>query len=123
MHRNWQDLIKPKNLEAESLTDTYGKFVAKPLERGFGLTLGNSLRRVLLSSINGAAIVAVKINGVEHEFSTVAGVPSGPWKNTISVSRIEPKAQNSNARISASVTGTTTASRWLAEMSCSNVPP
>jgi DNA-directed RNA polymerase subunit alpha len=74
MHRNWQDLIKPKSLEAESLTDTYGKFVAKPLERGFGLTLGNSLRRVLLSSINGAAIVAVKINGVDHEFSTVAGV-------------------------------------------------
>jgi DNA-directed RNA polymerase subunit alpha len=73
MHRNWQDLIKPKSLEADSLSDTYGKFVAKPLERGYGLTLGNSLRRVLLSSINGAAIVAVRINGVEHEFSTVAG--------------------------------------------------
>jgi len=74
MHRNWQDLIRPKNLEAESLTDTYGKFVARPLERGYGITLGNSLRRVLLSSINGAAIVAVKIQGVEHEFSTVSGV-------------------------------------------------
>ncbi len=74
MHRNWQDLIKPKNIECESVTDTYGKFVAKPLERGYGLTLGNSLRRVLLSSINGAAIVAVKIEGVEHEFSTVQGV-------------------------------------------------
>ena len=74
MHRNWQDLIKPKSLEADVLTDVYGKFVAKPLERGYGLTLGNSLRRVLLSSINGAAIVAVKIEGVEHEFSTVQGV-------------------------------------------------
>jgi DNA-directed RNA polymerase subunit alpha len=74
MHRNWQDLIRPKNLEADVLTDTYGKFVAKPLERGYGLTLGNSLRRVLLSSINGAAIVAVRIQGVDHEFSTVAGV-------------------------------------------------
>lgn len=73
MHRNWQDLIRPKSLEADTLTDTYGKFVAKPLERGYGLTLGNSLRRVLLSSINGAAITAVKINGVEHEFSTVSG--------------------------------------------------
>lgn len=74
MHRNWQDLIKPKGLEAETLTDTYGRFMAKPLERGYGLTLGNSLRRVLLSSLNGAAIIAVKINGVDHEFSTVQGV-------------------------------------------------
>ncbi len=74
MHRNWQDLIRPKSLEADSLNDTYGKFVAKPLERGYGLTLGNSLRRVLLSSINGAAIVAVRINGVDHEFSTVPGI-------------------------------------------------
>jgi DNA-directed RNA polymerase subunit alpha len=73
MHRNWQDLIRPKNLESDVLNDTYGKFVAKPLERGYGLTLGNSLRRVLLSSINGAAIVAVRIQGVEHEFSTVPG--------------------------------------------------
>ena len=74
MHRNWQDLIRPKNLEADVLQETYGKFVAKPLERGYGLTLGNSLRRVLLSSINGAAIVAVRIQGVDHEFSTVPGV-------------------------------------------------
>lgn len=74
MHRNWQDLIRPNSLEAETLNDTFGRFVAKPLERGYGLTLGNSLRRILLSSINGAAIVAVKIDGVEHEFSTVPGV-------------------------------------------------
>lgn len=74
MHRNWKDLIKPKLLEAESVSDRYGKFVAKPLERGYGMTLGNSLRRVLLSSINGAAIVAVRFEGVEHEFSTLAGV-------------------------------------------------
>jgi DNA-directed RNA polymerase subunit alpha len=74
MHRNWQDLITPKNLETESCTETYGKFVAKPLERGYGLTMGNSLRRVLLSSLNGAAIVAVRIVGVDHEFSTIPGV-------------------------------------------------
>jgi DNA-directed RNA polymerase subunit alpha len=74
MHRNWQDLITPKNLETEVCNDTYGKFVAKPLERGYGLTLGNSLRRVLLSSLNGAAIVAVRISGVDHEFSTIPGV-------------------------------------------------
>lgn len=74
MHRNWQDLITPNNVEIVTLTDTYGKFIAKPLERGYGITLGNSLRRVLLSSINGAAIVAVRIVGVDHELSTIQGV-------------------------------------------------
>jgi DNA-directed RNA polymerase subunit alpha len=74
MHRNWQDLIRPKGIEVVELTDTVGKFTVKPLERGYGVTLGNSLRRVLLASINGAAIVAVRIEGVEHEFSTIQGV-------------------------------------------------
>jgi DNA-directed RNA polymerase subunit alpha len=69
-------MIKPKALETdrESLTDTYGKFTAKPLERGYGTTIGNSLRRILLSSLQGAAITAVKIDGVLHEFSTISGV-------------------------------------------------
>lgn len=74
MHRNWQDLISPKNVEISSLSETYGKFSVKPLERGYGTTLGNSLRRVLLSSINGAAIVAVRIQGVQHELSTLTGI-------------------------------------------------
>ena len=74
MHRNWKTLIKPNNLEAVELTEVYGKFVAKPLERGYGVTLGNSIRRVLLSSINGAAVVAVRFAGVDHEFSTIPGV-------------------------------------------------
>ncbi len=76
MQKNWRDLIKPKKLEAEkeTLTATYGKFVAEPLERGFGLTLGNSLRRVLLSSLQGAAITSVRFNDVLHEFSTIPGV-------------------------------------------------
>jgi DNA-directed RNA polymerase subunit alpha len=71
LEKNWRDLIRPKALDVdkESLTNGYGKFVAKPLERGFGLTLGNSLRRVLLSSLQGAAITAVKIDGVVHEFT------------------------------------------------------
>jgi len=74
--KHWRDLIKPRRMEVEqdSLTPTYGKFVAEPLERGFGTTLGNSLRRVLLSSLQGAAITAVKIEGVEHEFTTVSEV-------------------------------------------------
>lgn len=61
-------------VESESLTDTYGKFFAAPFERGFGTTVGNSIRRALLSSIEGAAITAVKIEGVEHEFSSIKGV-------------------------------------------------
>ena len=74
MHRNWQDLISPKSIEISSLSESYGKFSVKPLERGYGTTLGNSLRRVLLSSINGAAIVAVRIQGVQHELSTLTGI-------------------------------------------------
>jgi DNA-directed RNA polymerase subunit alpha len=76
MHRNWQNLIKPKRLEPEeeTLTDLYGKFTAEPLERGFGITIGNSLRRILLSSIQGSAITSVRIKGILHEFSTIPGV-------------------------------------------------
>jgi len=76
MYKNWRDLIKPKKLqvEAESYTSTYGKFYAEPFERGFGTTLGNSLRRVILSSLQGAAITSVKIKGVLHEFSAIPGV-------------------------------------------------
>ncbi|MFZ5439504.1 MAG: DNA-directed RNA polymerase subunit alpha [Myxococcota bacterium] len=77
--KNWRDLIKPRKIDVDSeSTGTYGKFVAEPLERGFGTTLGNSLRRVLLSSLQGAAITTVKIEGngglVEHEFTTIPEV-------------------------------------------------
>src|SRR5881394_966060 len=74
--RNWRDLIRPRKLEvdAESLTPSYGRFTCEPLERGFGTTLGNGLRRVLLSSLQGAAITSVRIEGVLHEFSTLPGV-------------------------------------------------
>jgi DNA-directed RNA polymerase subunit alpha len=74
--RNWRELIKPKNLsvDEDTFTNTYGKFTAEPLERGFGTTLGNSMRRILLSSLQGAAVVQVKFEGVHHEFSTIAGV-------------------------------------------------
>lgn len=76
MNRNWRDLIRPKSLEVEleSLTPTYGKFSCEPLERGYGITLGNSLRRVLLSSLMGSAITAVRIEGALHEFTTVPDV-------------------------------------------------
>ena len=72
---NWRSLIKPRRVDRDHRsTDTYGKFVVKPLERGFGITLGNALRRVLLSSLQGAAINSVKIEGVLHEFSSIPGV-------------------------------------------------
>ncbi|OEU76914.1 MAG: DNA-directed RNA polymerase subunit alpha [Desulfuromonadales bacterium C00003093] len=74
MYKNWRDLIKPKRLEATELTENYGKFVAEPFERGFGTTLGNSLRRILLSSLQGAAIISVRIKNVHHEFSSVVGL-------------------------------------------------
>jgi hypothetical protein len=72
----WKGFQKPKRLaaEPETLTDKYGKFSAQPFERGWGTTVGNSLRRALLSSIEGAAITAVKIEGVLHEFSPIPGV-------------------------------------------------
>jgi DNA-directed RNA polymerase subunit alpha len=72
----WSDFQKPKKLEydAETLTPNYGRFVAQPFERGFGTTIGNALRRVLLSSIEGAAVTAVRVEGVLHEFSSLTGV-------------------------------------------------
>ncbi|MEE9313075.1 MAG: DNA-directed RNA polymerase subunit alpha [Rhizobiaceae bacterium] len=73
IHKNWQELIKPTKLEVES-SGVKGTLVAEPLERGFGLTLGNVLRRVLLSSLQGAAVTAVQIDGVLHEFSSIPGV-------------------------------------------------
>ncbi len=72
--KNWRDLIRPRLLETEEKTATYGKFSCEPLERGFGTTLGNSLRRVLLSSLQGAAITHVKTSGALHEFSSLPGV-------------------------------------------------
>jgi DNA-directed RNA polymerase subunit alpha len=74
--KNWRELIKPKSIsiEDESRTHSYGKFVCEPLERGFGITIGNALRRILLSSLQGAAVVSVKFDDVVHEFSTIPGV-------------------------------------------------
>jgi DNA-directed RNA polymerase subunit alpha len=86
MHNDWRDLIKPKGVEFDEkeLTPTYGRFFAEPLERGYGITIGNVLRRILLSSLPGFAITAVrirsidpasgKLKGVLHEFSTISGV-------------------------------------------------
>ena len=73
MYINWRDMIKPEKVQVTS-KPSYGKFVCEPLERGFGITMGNALRRVILSSLHGAAITSVKFEGVMHEFSVVPGV-------------------------------------------------
>ncbi len=75
-HRNWQELISPEQLEVDASkhTDSYGKFVCQPLERGFAATIGNSLRRILLSSIQGVAITTVKIEGALHEFTSMKDI-------------------------------------------------
>src|SRR5438094_9651284 len=76
MRIKWRGLELPNRLssERETLTDTYGKFYAEPFERGFGVTVGNSLRRILLSSLEGSAVTRVKIQGVQHEITTIPGV-------------------------------------------------
>ena len=73
MFVNWRSMIKPDKVQVSS-TPSYGKFVCEPLERGFGITIGNSLRRIILSSLHGAAIVSVKFDTVMHEFSVIPGV-------------------------------------------------
>jgi DNA-directed RNA polymerase subunit alpha len=88
------ELTKPKRLVAdlETLTYNYGKFIAEPLERGFGVTLGNSLRRILLSSLLGTAIISVKIDGVHHEFSTIPGVVEDVTQIILNLKQIRLKA-------------------------------
>lgn len=75
VYSNWRTLIKPRRVELDSRSSrTYGKFVVRPLERGFGTTIGNSMRRILLSSLQGAAVTAVRLDGALHEFSFLPGV-------------------------------------------------
>ncbi len=92
--RNWRELIRPKGLDvdADSLTGKYGKFTAQPLERGFGTTLGSALRRVLLSSLQGAAVCQVKFDGVQHEFSTVPGVKEDVSEVILNLKEVRLKA-------------------------------
>ena len=86
----WKTFEMPKRLEVEqgSLTPTYGKFIAEPFERGYGTTIGNALRRVLISSIEGAAVTSIKIDGMLHEFSTVEGVVEDGAQIVMNVKKI-----------------------------------
>ncbi|SHG45736.1 DNA-directed RNA polymerase subunit alpha [Kaistia soli DSM 19436] len=95
IHKNWQELIKPNKLEVAPGSDPkrLATVVAEPLERGFGLTLGNALRRVLLSSLQGAAVTAVQIDGVLHEFSSIAGVREDVTDIILNIKEIAIKMQ------------------------------
>src|SRR5579872_2030861 len=76
MRIRWRGLELPSRLipDADTATGTYSRFVAEPFERGFGVTIGNSLRRILLSSLEGSAVTRIKIQGVQHEFTTIPGI-------------------------------------------------
>lgn len=99
-NNHWTDFQMPSRLEVEkeTLTDRYGKFYAQPFERGFGTTIGNSLRRALLSSIEGAAITAIKIEGVEHEFSSIKGVVEDATDVILNLKQIPFKLHGTNAK-------------------------
>ena len=93
MQKGMRDFQIPTktDVDKETLTPTYGRFTAEPFERGFGTTVGNSLRRVLLSSLTGTAIVSVKIEGVLHEFSTIPGVTEDVTDIILNVKKIRLK--------------------------------
>jgi DNA-directed RNA polymerase subunit alpha len=92
----WRDFATPKKLvcDEETLTDTYGKFIAEPFERGYGMTIGNGLRRVLLSSIEGAAVTSIKIDGVLHEFSAIPGVLEDVTQIVLNVKQLVLRAHS-----------------------------
>ena len=94
----WKGFQKPKRLEVDrdTMTERYGRFYAQPYERGFGTTVGNALRRVLLSSIEGAAITAVKIEGVLHEFSPIPGALEDTTEIILNLKRIPFKMNGGN---------------------------
>ncbi|MDP3789579.1 MAG: DNA-directed RNA polymerase subunit alpha, partial [Candidatus Omnitrophota bacterium] len=96
----WKNFEMPKRIEYDESTysDTYGKFIAEPFERGYGMTIGNSLRRVLLSGIEGAAITSIKVEGVQHEFSTVAGVMEDVSEIALNVKKIILRSRTKNPK-------------------------
>jgi DNA-directed RNA polymerase subunit alpha len=99
-YRNWHELIKPEKLEVDrdKHTDTYGKFVCQPLERGFATTIGNSLRRILLSSIQGAAITSVKIEGALHEFTSMKDIMEDVSEIILNLKTVRIKLQSGDSQ-------------------------
>jgi len=113
-YKNWTELIQPDRLEVDkgSHTESYGKFVCQPLERGFATTLGNSLRRILLSSIQGAAITSVRIEGALHEFTAIPGILEDVTEVILNLKEVRLKlntAEGQTVRISKKEKGPVTA--------------
>ena len=100
-NRNWAELIKPERLEMdrEKLTDRHGEFDCHPLERGFATTIGNSLRRVLLSSIQGVAITSVKIKGASHEFTTISDVKEDVSEIILNLKQVRLKLHSETSHV------------------------
>ncbi|MBU3937864.1 MAG: DNA-directed RNA polymerase subunit alpha, partial [Proteobacteria bacterium] len=100
-YRNWHELIIPERLEVDQDTHTksFGKFTCQPLERGFATTIGNSLRRILLSSIQGAAITSVKIDGALHELSTIPGVKEDVTQIILNLKEVRLKLNTPGSQI------------------------
>lgn len=101
IYRNWHELIVPERLELdkESHTGCFGKFICQPLERGFATTIGNSLRRILLSSIQGAAITSVKIDGALHELSTLPGVKEDITQMILNLKEVRLKLNTAGPKV------------------------
>jgi len=97
--KNWQELIKPTKIEIEKKENNYIKFSTEPFERGYGITIGNSLRRVLLSSIMGSAITSVWIDGVDHEFSTVRGVQEDVTELILNLKKVVLKMTDDRPKV------------------------
>ena len=100
-YRNWRELIKPEKIavDRDKYTESYGKFVCQPLERGFASTIGNSLRRVLLSSIQGAAITTVKIDGALHEFTTLKDVKEDVSEIILNIKQVRLKLNTEESQV------------------------
>ena len=118
IYRNWTELILPERLEVDTSTHThrYGKFTCQPLERGFATTVGNCLRRILLSSIQGAAITSVKIEGAHHEYSTIPGILEDVIEIILNLKevRLRLKSPNSSTvRIEKTTKGPVTAADFI----------
>lgn len=97
-YMNWREMIKPGKVQITSQTATYGKFVWEPLERGYGVTIGNSLRRIILSSLYGAAITSVKIDGVMHEYSTIPGVLEDVSELILNLKKVRLRMQDAEPK-------------------------
>ncbi|MBA3011352.1 MAG: DNA-directed RNA polymerase subunit alpha [Proteobacteria bacterium] len=95
---NWREMIKPEKLDVTT-TSTYGKFVCEPLERGYGITIGNSLRRIILSSIYGAAIVSVKLDDALHEYSVISDVREDVSEIILNLKELKLKVEDAEDRI------------------------